>query len=106
MLVGPANMGSPSVYGAYANGPSALATSHSCGWNGWIRGTITHSSVIPVVSFLETRLRDVASTWPGLLSVLPTMLGDLDPFGGEKMARSRGEKHAKRHGSSWFRPWG
>ena len=25
VLVGPANMGSPSVYGAYANGPSACA---------------------------------------------------------------------------------
>ena len=58
-----------------------------------------------MVSLMETRLRDVASTWPGLLSVLPTMLGPLDPFGGEKMARSRGENHAKRppfKGIQWF----
>lgn len=70
VLVGPATMGSPSVFGAYANGPS----------------TITHSSVLPVAELLEHRLRDVASTWPGLLSVLPTALDDVDTFGNESMA--------------------
>ncbi|CAK9097594.1 Phospholipid:diacylglycerol acyltransferase (PDAT) (Pombe LRO1 homolog 1) (Triacylglycerol synthase) (TAG synthase) [Durusdinium trenchii] len=72
ILVGPATMGSPSVFAAYANGPS----------------TITHSSVVPVASFLEQRLRDVASTWPGLLSVMPTALDGLDTFGGLLMAES------------------
>eukprot|EP00435_Cladocopium_sp_Y103_P031853 s2240_g8.t1 len=65
-------MGSPSVYAGYANGPS----------------TITHSSVVPVANFMEIRLRDVASTWPGMLAVLPTPLNGLDTFSGEKMASS------------------
>ena len=72
VLVGPATMGSPSVFAAYANGPS----------------TITHSTAIPVVNFLEQRLRDVASTWAGLLSVMPTTMAGIDPFAREKMASS------------------
>ncbi|CAK9072742.1 Phospholipase A2 group XV (1-O-acylceramide synthase) (ACS) (LCAT-like lysophospholipase) (LLPL) (Lysophospholipase 3) (Lysosomal phospholipase A and acyltransferase) (Lysosomal phospholipase A2) (LPLA2) [Durusdinium trenchii] len=72
VLMGPATMGSPSVFAAYANGPS----------------TITHSTAIPVVNFLEQRLRDVASTWAGLLSVMPTTMAGIDPFAREKMASS------------------
>lgn len=43
----------------------------------WVR-TITHSSVVPVANFMEIRLRDVASTWPGMLAVMPTPLNGLD----------------------------
>ncbi|CAE7437919.1 unnamed protein product [Symbiodinium natans] len=64
VLVGPANMGSPCALAAYANGPS----------------TVTHTSVIPVADVLEAALRDVASTWPGIISVLPNRLGTLDVF--------------------------
>lgn len=72
VLVGPATMGLPSVFAGYANGPS----------------TITHSSVVPVANFMEIRLRDVASTWPGMLAVMPTPLNGLDTFSGQKMATS------------------
>ncbi|CAE7562415.1 plh1, partial [Symbiodinium necroappetens] len=64
VLVGPANMGSPSVFAAYANGPSQVA----------------HSTVIPVADIAEVRIRDVASTWPGLLAVMPTKLAGFDVF--------------------------
>jgi len=76
VLVGPANMGSPSSLGAYANGPS----------------TVAHSSVIPLADILEIRLRDVASTWPGLISVLPNRLGDADVFDFKPFAMRKGKR--------------
>ena len=74
--MGPATMGSPSVFGSYANGASTTA----------------HTSVVPVADFLEQRLRDVGSTWPGLLAVMPTPLNGLDTFG-EAMATTPKRKY-------------
>ncbi|CAE7351883.1 plh1 [Symbiodinium natans] len=70
VLVGPANMGSPSVFAAYANGPSQVA----------------HSTVIPLADIAEVRIRDVASTWPGLLAVMPTRLAGFDVFEAKPLA--------------------
>lgn len=80
VLVGPATMGSPTVFAGYANGPS----------------TVTHSSVLPVANFMEVRLRDVASTWPGMLSVLPTPLDGLDTFDGQQIASSPSRSYSSR----------
>eukprot|EP00931_Biecheleriopsis_adriatica_P078614 TRINITY_DN5203_c3_g1_i1.p1 TRINITY_DN5203_c3_g1~~TRINITY_DN5203_c3_g1_i1.p1 ORF type:complete len:492 (-),score=110.61 TRINITY_DN5203_c3_g1_i1:68-1519(-) len=65
VLVGPATMGSPSIFAAYANGPS----------------TVTHSSSIPVASLFEYKIADVASSWPCMLTVFPLhRVGDSSVF--------------------------
>jgi len=64
VLVGPAPMGSPSMFAAYANGPSSIA----------------HSSVLPVVDYYEHKLSEVSSTWPAMLAELPRMMGTTQTF--------------------------
>eukprot|EP00439_Symbiodinium_sp_Y106_P035157 s863_g4.t1 len=54
--------------------------------------TVAHSSVIPLADILEIRLRDVASTWPGLISVLPNRLGDADVFDFKPFAMRKGKR--------------
>jgi len=68
VLVGPAPMGSPSMFAAYANGPSSIA----------------HSSAIPVAEFYESKLGDVTSTWSCMISELPVPVGDVDTFKGSQ----------------------